>query len=42
MITSLSKPSKSNPKKFKIKRKSSNLEIVIAKKNPTERKPTTH
>ena len=38
MITPLSKPSKSNPKKFKNKRKSSTLELAIAEKNPTERK----
>ena len=42
MITPLSKPSKSNPKKFKIKSKSSNLEIVIAEKNPAEPKSTAH
>ena len=42
MITPLSKPSKSNPKKFKIKRKRSILELATAEKNPTERKPTTH
>ena len=42
MITPLSKPSKSNPKKFKIKRKSSILELVIAKKNPIEPKSTAH
>ncbi len=32
MITPLSKPSKSNPKTFKIKRKSSTLELAIAEK----------